>query len=182
MEAFLKDKVLNFWFSDLTPKDWFTKDSSLDKKISDLFLDTFKKASRCELFNWRKTADGRLAEILVLDQFSRNIFRDSADAFKFDPIALTLSQEACNKPEVKELEVKKRSFIYMPLMHSESAVVHEEAIKLFSEPGLEMNLDFELKHKKIIDRFGRYPHRNKILGRKSTTEELEFLTTPGSSF
>ena len=176
------EKVLEFWFSVLTPKDWFAKNETLDKKISDLFLETYNSACRGELFAWRKTIEGRLAEIIVLDQFSRNIFRDDPRAFQFDSLALTLSQEASLKPEVKELPLGKKAFLYMPFMHSESLIVHEQAVILFSEPGLENNLDFEHRHKKIIEQFGRYPHRNVILGRESTVEEIDFLKGPGSSF
>ncbi|MFT6068028.1 MAG: hypothetical protein ACJAT2_002188 [Bacteriovoracaceae bacterium] len=177
-----RQKVLDFWFKELEPKDWYKKDDELDKNILDNFLGTYEKAIRGELFSWRSTIDGRLAEIIVIDQFSRNIFRGDRRAFEFDSLALILSQEASRLNEAKELESKKKAFLYMPFMHSESQLVHEEAVKLFSEPGLEGNLDFEFKHKKIIDQFGRYPHRNEILGRKSTPEEIEFLKGPGSSF
>jgi uncharacterized protein (DUF924 family) len=173
-----KDEILDFWFKELEPKDWYKKDDSLDQKISDLFRETYYKATRGELFYFRESIEGRLAEILVLDQFSRNIFRSDPRAFEFDGIALTLSQEASRMPKAKELAV----VLYMPFMHSESLIVHEEAIKLFSEKGLESNLKFEFKHKEIIEQFGRYPHRNDILGRESTSDEIEFLKRPGSSF
>ncbi len=176
------NKVLDFWFKELEPKDWYKKDDDLDKKILDNFLGTYEKAVRGELFSWRKSIEGRLAEILVLDQFSRNIFRGDRRAFEFDSLALMLSQEASRMKEAKELETIKKAFLYMPFMHSESQLVHEEAVKLFSESGLEGSLDFEFKHKEIIDEFGRYPHRNEILGRRSTPEEIEFLKGPGSSF
>ena len=178
----MKEKVLDFWFSELDPKDWYRKDDSLDKKISDLFLETYHQATKGELSDWRGSIEGRLAEIIVLDQFSRNIFRDNAKAFQYDCVALTLSQEASLKPEVKELSIKQKAFLLMPFMHSESLKVHEKAVELFSEKGLENNLEFEIRHKKIIEQFGRYPHRNKILGRVSTAQEIEFLTQPGSSF
>ncbi len=97
-------------------------------------------------------------------------------------MALVLAQEAVALGEDMKLSEEQRSFLYMPYMHSESLVVHEEAVRLFKQSGLENNLDFEYRHKVIIERFGRYPHRNKILGRQSSEEELEFLTQPGSSF
>ena len=123
-----------------------------------------------------------LAEIIVLDQFSRNIFRDQAEAFSQDSLALALSQEAvaCNAPAA--LDTEQRSFLYMPYMHSESPLVHQQAVQLFSEEGMENSYDFEIRHKEIIDRFGRYPHRNVVLGRQSTQAELDFLKQPGSSF
>jgi uncharacterized protein (DUF924 family) len=176
------NEVLNFWFKELEPKDRFKKDATLDQKIKDRFLAAYQQATRGELFSWRKTIQGRLAEIILLDQFSRNMFRDHADAFKFDCLALALSQEACHRPEAKELPPTERGFLYMPHMHSESLLVHEQAVILFSEPGLEFNLEYEMKHKKIIEEFGRYPHRNEILGRQSTSAEIEFLKGPGSSF
>ena len=177
-----KEDVLDFWFKELTPKDWYKKDSDLDKRIKNRFLDTYHKACKGELWQWRETVEGRLAEIIVLDQFSRNMFRDQAQAFQYDYLAVALSQEACLQPKLHELEVSRRAFVFMPLMHSESQIVHELAVKMFSAVGLENSLNFELKHKKIIDRFGRYPHRNDILKRKSTDEEIEFLKAPDSSF
>ncbi|MBH47123.1 MAG: hypothetical protein CME71_03030 [Halobacteriovorax sp.] len=174
--------VLDFWFSQLSPSDWYKKDEALDQKISDLFLETYLQATKGELYQWRESIEGRLAEIIVLDQFSRNIFRDDAMAFRYDSLALVLAQEASSKPEAKALASTRKAFLYMPYMHSESLSVHDEAVRLFSEPGLENNLKFELKHKEIIERFGRYPHRNKILGRTSTQDEIEFLKQPGSSF
>ncbi len=129
-----------------------------------------------------QTALGRLSEIILLDQFSRNIYRDKPAAFAQDALALALAQEAIAAGIASELTVDQRSFLYMPFMHSESELIHQQAVKLFSEPGLEASLEFEIRHKKIIDRFGRYPHRNEILGRTSTVEEQQFLAQPGSSF
>ena len=123
-----------------------------------------------------------MAEIIVLDQFSRNIYRDSPLSFATDSLALVLAQEAIRVGADKKVSESMRSFFYMPFMHSESAVIHEEAVVLYEAYGNEGNLDFELRHKAIIDRFGRYPHRNEILGRDSTAEEVEFLSQPGSRF
>jgi uncharacterized protein (DUF924 family) len=175
-------KVIDFWFSELKEEDWFKKNPDLDQIISDRFLDAYHQATKGELFEWRKSIEGRLAEIIVLDQFSRNIFRDSAMAFEYDALALVLAQEACDLKEAKELLPRMRAFLYMPFMHSESLKIHQQAVRLFSEPGLGNNLIFELKHKEILQKFGRYPHRNNLLGRQSTPEEIEFLKQPGSSF
>ncbi|PKG53055.1 DUF924 family protein [Halomonas sp. MES3-P3E] len=172
--------VLDFWFEELTPAQWFKKDLEMDRKIQARFGELHAQAARCECYPWRKTAEGRLAEIIVLDQFSRNIFRDDARAFATD--ALALAQEAVAAGADAELTPQQRAFLYMPYMHSESAAIHALAMKLFDQPGLENNLDFEVRHKAIIDRFGRYPHRNALLGRASTDEELAFLKQPGSSF
>jgi uncharacterized protein (DUF924 family) len=176
------DDTIHFWFEELTDKQHFVKDPALDKAMRSRFGATLEAAARCELFAWRATAAGRLAEILVLDQFSRNIFRDTPRAFAQDALALVLAQEMVAGGHDQQLSVAQRAFAYMPYMHSESAVVHAEAVRLFSLPGLENNLNFELRHKAIIDRFGRYPHRNAILGRTSSPEELAFLSEPGSSF
>ena len=118
----------------------------------------------------------------MLDQFSRNMYREQAQAFACDAMALVLAQTAVALQADLELPVSRRTFLYMPYMHSESPVIHTVALTLFDTPGLEGNLAFELKHKDIIDRFGRYPHRNTALGRPSTPQELDFLATPGSSF
>ncbi|MET0356495.1 MAG: DUF924 family protein [Cellvibrio sp.] len=174
--------ILDFWFKEISQKQWWEKDKVFDQLIKQRFSAVHEQATRGELFSWRATAEGRLAEIIVLDQFSRNMFRDSFLAFAYDGLALVLAQEAIFNGADKSLPIDWRSFMYMPFMHSESLVIHERAVKLFDQPGLEYNLEFELKHKIIIEKFGRYPHRNEILHRSSTPEELEFLRQPGSSF
>ena len=175
-------EILAFWFTELTPKQHYAKDAALDKAIRTRFGDTLEAAARCELFAWRTTPEGRLAEILVLDQFSRNVYRDTARAFAQDALALALAQELVASGQDRNLPLAQRSFAYMPYMHSESALVHAQAVELFSQPGLEDTLRFELRHKEIIDRFGRYPHRNALLSRASSPEELAFLNEPGSAF
>lgn len=175
-------EILNFWFEEIEPASWWKKDEGFDALLVERFSEIHEKASRCEVYEWRRQAEGRLAEIIVLDQFPRNMFRDSARAFVSDSMALTLSQEAiaCGADQV--LTPVQRSFLYMPFMHSESLQIHEVAVGLFRKNGIQSNLDFEFSHKNIIEKFGRYPHRNKVLGRPSTAEEIEFLTRPGSSF
>ena len=150
--------------------------------IRSRFGDTLEAAARCELFGWRTTPEGRLAEIIVLDQFSRNVYRDTPRAFAQDGLALALAQELVAHGHDRSIGTTQHRFAYMPYMHSESALIHTEAVQLFDQPGLENNLDFELRHQAIIARFGRYPHRNAILGRASTVEEIAFLNEPGSSF
>lgn len=174
--------VLKFWFEELTQKQWFAKNADLDAQIKERFGAIHQAATSGEFKNWRSKPEGRLAEIIVLDQFSRNIFRDDAKAFAFDSLALSLAQEAVRVGDDQKIPIPRRSFLYMPFMHSESKPVHELALKLFSTLGLEYNLKFELAHKEIIERFGRYPHRNKVLGRTSTPEEVEFLKRSGSGF
>ena len=175
-------EVLSFWFNELDNARRFAKDPALDAAIGQRFGATLGAAIAGELADWRDTAAGRLAEIVVLDQFSRNIWRDTPAAFTQDPQALTLAQELVRSRLDQALAPAQRAFAYMPYMHSESAQVHEQAVVLFSQPGLEGSLDYELRHQAIIARFGRYPHRNAILGRVSTSEEIAFLAEPSSSF
>lgn len=174
--------VLHFWFEEATPEQHFKTDAAFDAAIRERFSVTHAAAARAELAAWRELPEGRLAEIIVLDQFSRNLFRDDARAFACDGIALVLAQEAIRAGVERDLPTLRRAFLYMPFMHSESRVIHIVAERLFRQPGLENNYKFELKHKAIIDRFGRYPHRNRVLGRTSTPEELAFLEQPDSSF
>lgn len=175
-------EVLKFWFEEIDPSQWWKKDDAFDKAIIKRFADIHAMASRCELFCWRTDARGRLAEIIVLDQFSRNMFRGSPLSFAQDPLALALAQEAISIRADKALSPAERSFLYMPFMHSESLKMHEVAMDLLRNNGIQSSLDFEIRHKQIIERFGRYPHRNNILGRESTAEEIEFLKQPGSGF
>lgn len=175
-------EILDFWFNPEHQSLWFSKSDTFDQKIRQNFSKVHAQAVQAELWSWRKTADGRLAEIIVLDQFSRNLYRDQPLAFAQDVLALALAQEAISLNLDAQLNPEQRSFLYMPFMHSESKMMHEFALKLFQRLGNPVNLDYEKRHKKIIERFGRYPHRNKILGRESTPEELEFLDQPGSSF
>ena len=174
--------ILNFWFEELSPAQWWRVDPDLDKTIRERFSEVHRAASAGELFEWRADAQGRLAEIIVLDQFSRNMHRGTALAFACDPMALALAQEAVRCTADAALPAQQRAFLYMPYMHSESAVIHGHSERFFQAPGMEANYKAALQHKAIIDRFGRYPHRNKILGRESSAQEIEFLQQPGSSF
>ena len=176
------EDVLTFWFEEIKPEQWWKVEPAFDDSVRQRFLSLLQQASLGELFPWRATPKGRLAEIIVLDQFSRNIYRNTPQAFAQDGMALALSQEAVSAGALSGLEAMERSFLLMPYMHSESRVVHVQAEALFSEFAPADNYEFELKHKAIVDRFGRYPHRNAILGRASTEEEREFLKQPGSGF
>jgi uncharacterized protein (DUF924 family) len=178
----MPDNVLAFWFAELTPAQWWRVDTELDARITRDYGALHRAAVAGELHSWRVTPQGRLAEILVLDQFSRNIHRGTTLAFAADGMALVLAQELVAQGLDLHLTVVQRGFAYLPYMHSESVAIHAIAEQLFQAHGLEDNLRSELKHKTIIDRFGRYPHRNALLGRPSTAAELQFLTEPGSSF
>ena len=174
--------VISFWFEEIDNACWWAKDESFDNVISARFGALHRQASRCELFSWRAEPEGRLAEILILDQFSRNIFRGQPESFAFDSLALALAQEAVSIHADRLLTLAKRNFLYMPFMHSESIVVHESARALFEANGDPQTKEFERKHREIVERFGRYPHRNSILGRQSTQQELDFLKQPKSGF
>lgn len=174
--------VLGFWFDEIDPKSWWAADRGFDELIRGRFGELLRSTAVGESASWRESPSGRLAEIIVLDQFSRNVHRGTAQAFSQDPMALALAQEAVAQGALNSLSPVERSFLLLPYMHSESKVIHKLAEELYRDHAPEVNYDFELRHKAIIDRFGRYPHRNDALGRQSTLEEIEFLTQPGSSF
>ena len=178
----IQQDIIAFWFEEIDSSLWWKKDAEFDALIEQRFLGVHEQAIQSEYFTWRESAIGALAEVIILDQFSRNIYRDQAKAFAYDALALALAQSAVAKGLDQQLEPMQRSFLYMPYMHSESALIHEQAEMLFIDLGIESTLEFERKHKVIIDRFGRYPHRNQLLGRQSTEEEKQFLTQPDSSF
>ncbi|MDV2857406.1 MULTISPECIES: DUF924 family protein [Oceanimonas] len=174
--------VLDFWFDELKPAQWWQKSKALDEDIARRFGKLHRQACLGELFEWRIRAHGRLAEIIVLDQFSRNIYRNHPASFAADAMALALAQEAISRGAERAFTPEQRLFLYMPFMHSESLKIHEQALALFGRLELADNLAFEHKHRDIIARFGRYPHRNVILGRESTPDEQAFLKQPGSGF
>ena len=167
--------ILNFWFEQVSSDNWFKKNETLDLKMVEKFIVIHSQATAGELFEWREGPLGRLAEIILIDQFSRNIYRDDPKAFASDDMALALAEEAIRKNDHQNLETCHKQFLYMPFMHSESKFIHDIAVNLFSGPGLEKSLSYELTHKSIIDRFGRFPERNEILGRVSTPEEQTYL-------
>lgn len=174
--------VLSFWFSEVDPGQWFASSTEFDALIAQRFAQLLPQAAAGECWAWRSTAQGRLAEIIVLDQFSRNIYRNTPRAFAQDPMALALAQEAVAAGALGQLREVERNFLLLPYMHSESQHIHEQALPLFQQHASANSYDFERKHQAIIERFGRYPHRNAVLGRASSAEELQFLTQPGSSF
>ncbi|CAI0802892.1 Uncharacterized protein conserved in bacteria [Serratia quinivorans] len=175
-------QVLDFWFDEIEPALWFKKDDEFDRLLHTRFGQIWQAAAAGELAHWRETIEGRLAEVIVLDQFSRNLFRGTPRSFASDCMALVLAQEAIRSGQCEQLSKEQRGFLYLPFMHSESALIHQQALALYTELDNGDQLEFELRHKAIIDRFGRYPHRNAILGRVSTAEEEAFLLLPGSGF
>ena len=186
--------VLDFWFAKDNEPYWFVANDNFDKDIDNKFGDIWYAVSQGECAHWRRVAPtvnannrlvnlaGRLAEIIVLDQFSRNLYRGQATAFSQDKMALVLAQEAVHQPHFAELPMQWRKFMIMPFMHSESAVIHEQYLSLFKQLNDTETLDFAYQHQAIIEKFGRYPHRNAALNRVSTAEETAFLKEPNSSF
>jgi len=173
--------IIDFWFTELSPEQHFMKNDVVDERIKS-FTDVHTAVKNGETQLWRESAEGALAEIIVLDQFSRNMFRDTDACFAQDAYALELAQAAIAKGYDQELSPDKRMFMYMPYMHSESKEIHEVAVVLFEALGNEGTLQYEHIHKDIIDMFGRYPHRNELLGRVNTPEEEKYLAEKNESF
>lgn len=175
------DRVLTFWFQDHTFADWFGGKSEFDHAVRAQFGALLASARQSELFVWRKTPKGRLAEIIVLDQFSRQLFRNDALAFASDPLALALAQEAVAQGDDDVLTDAERQFLYMPYMHSESLIVHDESVRVFAKLDDAGGLEYAQKHRAVIERFGRYPMRNKALNRTSTQQEIDYIAERGGS-
>lgn len=171
--------VLAFWFTELDEEQWFKADEGLDNLIRSRFKRTHAAAAHAELWPWRVTPQGRLAEIIVLDQFSRNIYRNDPRAFACDNMALALAQEALRLEVDRALTNTQKAFLFMPFMHSESLAIHDTALELFNVDGLEAQFRHEIEHRDLLLRFGRYPTRNEILGRTSTEEEKRYLKERG---
>lgn len=175
------DKIIHFWFG-LDPKQWYRRDEKLDAEIAARFGETYRALETGGAESWLATPQGWLAAIIVLDQFPRNMFRGSARAFATDEAALALAERAIAKGVDMKLPPEQRAFLYMPFQHTEDRDGQARSVALFTALGNPVNLDFAQRHKAVIDRFGRFPHRNEALGRKSTDAEIAFLKQPGSSF
>lgn len=175
------DDILDFWF-DQPPARWWKKDPVFDQEIRDRFAALHGELVLGEHDDWLATPRGRLAAIIVLDQFSRNMFRDTPGMFASDPRALEIARAGIARDDDRALSTVERGFFYMPLMHAEDRAAQDRCVELFAGLGNKGNHEFAVKHRAIIQRFGRFPHRNAILGRASTPEEVEFLSQPGSSF
>jgi uncharacterized protein (DUF924 family) len=174
--------VLKFWFEDHGPDDWFAAKPEFDAEIAADFADTHAALARGEGWDWRSTPSGRLAEIIVLDQFSRQLYRNDPRAFATDGMALVLAEEAVGGGHHNFLPPERRVFMLMPFMHAESVVVQAESLRLFTALGREENLKFAQAHADVIRRFGRFPRRNAALGRTSTPEELDYMQSGKGMF
>lgn len=167
--------VLKFWFDQHSKDDWFGSSAQFDDLLRATFFDLHGKVAAGEASHWRNSPEGRVAEIIVLDQFSRQFFRGDAKAFATDSMSLVLAQELVASGKDKTLTSDQRFFAYLPFMHSESLIVHETAVQLFTEHGDEETLKFEMAHLDVLKEFGRYPKRNAALGRTSTPEEIAYI-------
>lgn len=174
--------VLDFWFKTLTPEDWFIKKDETDSEIRRRFLDLHLALSREVGPEWRETADARLALILVFDQFPRNMFRNSPHAFATDGLAVKEARYAVATGLDKQVDTSRRPFFYLPFEHSERLEDQKRSVELFTELGSESHLDWARRHLDVIERYGRFPHRNPILGRENTTDEEAYLAQPGAGF
>ena len=167
-------EVYDFWFNEDNEELWYTQSDDFDNEIRERFYETWEAARQGLLYEWRDTFEGRLAEIIVLDQFSRNLHRGSHLSYTQDEIALVLAQHAIEHPDYNKQPVNQKSFTLLPFMHSESKEIQKITEKLYLELDSDMHTKYMYEHKKIIDTFGRYPHRNELMNRTSTPEEIEF--------
>ena len=170
--------VLSFW-KEAGPDKWFVKDDGFDRAIRNNFLATYEAAAAGDLHGWAATPEGALALIIVLDQFPRNMFRDSVKAFAADPLALDVATRAIDSGFDRKVGPEMRAFFYLPLMHSEDIADQERCVELCRALGDENNLKYAEIHADIIRRFGRFPHRNPLLGRETTPEEEAYLQGGG---
>lgn len=182
MNEYQFSDVIDFWFDPQVKPLWFKKSEEFDRQIKERFEAVYLRAKTGELDKWRDSSLSTLALVIILDQFPRNMYRQTPQAFGTDDMAIALTKYALDRNYQTSLTEEQQVFLYMPLMHSESRDDQALSVEIFSKLGRENNLKFARKHQEIIARFGRFPHRNQIIGRKSTPAEEEFLTQPGSSF
>lgn len=169
-------QVLHYWFEELPAEAWFRKDENVDATIRERFAALYEQLAQMLPVHFTTPLEC-IAAVIVLDQFPRNMFRGSPRAFATDALALSITQHAIAAGWDRQLTQQQRLFLYMPFQHSEDRAVQARSIELYTQLGLAENLDYAHRHKEIIERFGRFPHRNAVLGRRSTTEELEFVAT-----
>lgn len=169
--------VLDFWFSDEMKPHWFAKSDAIDDRIRDDFADTWQAAHQRDLDGWAATPDGALALVIVLDQFPRNMFRGTGQAFASDDIALDHASAAVDSGFDRQIAPERRAFLYLPFEHSEDLLDQTRSVELFESLGIPDYLDYAVQHHDIIERFGRFPHRNAALDRPDTPDEREFLKT-----
>ncbi len=183
MKDFQKD-VLEFWFVETQPQQWFQVNEDFDQQVIDRFSEPYTMATRGEFDEWQKDADGALALIILLDQMPRNMFRGTPKAFETDKKALVVSKYAISKGLDQVLNAQKRRFLYLPFEHSENMSDQKRSVELFEKIKDDdpLGYDYAVRHYKVIEKYGRFPHRNKILGRENTPEEEVYLSKPDSGF
>jgi uncharacterized protein (DUF924 family) len=172
------DDILNFWF-EAGPDKWFDKDADFDREITDRFASSHEAAERGALDQWQENAKGAMALVILLDQFPRNMYRDTPRAFATDAKALAVAKRAIARGFDQGFELQQRRFLYMPFMHAEDAAMQQRCIDLCEAAGDENGLKHARIHAEIVNRFGRFPHRNRILGRETSPEEQRFLDEGG---
>lgn len=173
-------KVLDFWFSADTRPLWFRATPEFDARLREEFLDVWQAAARGELENWNATPEGALALVIVLDQFPLNMFRGQAESFSTEALSRGVARKAIDRGWDRDLDDAGKAFLYLPFMHSEALDDQERSVRLFRDADLVDNLRWAEHHREIIQRFGRFPHRNAALGRESSGEELEWLASKGA--
>lgn len=171
-------QVLDFWFAPGMDKRWFNSTAALDAEIEERFGGVWFRAAAGELADWEGEADGALALVIVLDQFPLNMFRNRPESFTTEAAARGVAERAIARGLDAQLELKRLPFLYLPFMHSEDLVDQDRSVRLFEQAGLADNLRFARHHRDIVARFGRFPHRNAILGRDSTPQEIAWLASP----
>lgn len=171
------DDILDFWYASDMRAHWFNSTPELDRKICDNYGDIWEQAGAGELDHWAETASGCLALAIILDQFPLNMFRGDKKSFSTESKAIAISHAAIRQELDKQIAKDRVAFLYMPLMHSENMRDQDLSVELFEVAGLEHNARFAKHHRGIVERFGRFPHRNEILGRQSTPEEIEYLNS-----
>lgn len=169
--------LVDFWFSEEASKHWFNSTSEFDERLQQEYEANWQQAKQGELDHWGETAIGSLALIILLDQIPLNIFRGKPDSFSTEAQSIVVARTAIDKGFDAELTIRQKAFLYMPFMHSEKLKDQALALELFDQPGLEGNLRFSKHHHDIVERFGRFPHRNEILGRESSPTEIEYLNS-----
>jgi uncharacterized protein (DUF924 family) len=172
------EQIIDYWYSEGLRGHWFASTPELDEEIRQRYAGLWERAARGELDAWQATAEGSLALAIVLDQFPLNMFRGRPESFSTEAQAVAVALQAVERGQDRQLPVERRSFLYMPLMHSENPAHQALSVQLFEQPGLEQNLEFARHHQQLIEAFGRFPHRNAILGRPSTPAELAYLNSP----
>ena len=183
MKDFQKD-VLEFWFVETQPQQWFQVNEDFDQQVIDRFSEPYAMAARGEFDEWQKDADGALALIILLDQMPRNMFRGTLKAFETDKKALIVSKYAISKGLDQVLNAQKRRFLYLPFEHSENMNDQKRSVELFEKIKDDdpLGYDYAVRHYKVIEEYGRFPHRNKILDRENTPEEEAYLSQPDAGF